>query len=734
MMKFLGIILFFISVSSFAEGFSFQIRGVGLDPEKVRTFNQILLETKSNLPNEIMKKIPKEVTVFIKTIPGVKKDIKDILCSDSTNKKSEIPYSYTKLNKRTNTIVIDRSLFQEIISTKEEKLSNCITTTTKEFGLKSIVYEISRLFFNEVRKESKISTNCWEGFINRFSTGKLTMKGTKSLVGSGCRDKIFNDLSLPFSEDFFQLTFIPRSIKNFDVGIQRELIFANETANYLTQNDYLCERPSLGKLYRDFYGESNFYKKSLNCKDTNTFYLGQFPFDQRTLDKNYIKSLDLIHVKPENILSGKGKLYLKVNICKEKLKKNDCVENRYESYWLGFKEEVEELLISLNRKGYYARAFGVDDIIARRELSENLFQDYDLIRLNMNRDEIDKTIDLMKELIWNSKSQYSFITPSNLLEFQDIFTYGMEGLVFKDKYFSSIPSFVEMLKKNNRVRTIIPFESSLKQLKVRYDFIRNKLVKSGKNISLPSDPIDFLEMRIGDQLDAYHDWVQSTRDFATEDLLKSVVRRKEQKDFVQNFVFLADKAMKYKFLKRRKDLTGFLNKLSKSDEKLDQKFKYYINQGDRRIPFYDDLISLSDYLSKRDENQERVEMMIFNWNSDSKLLKKYPEIVSLKESGIDLIDTQKLLKDKFEEEIAQVVYLYKTSFDTYLKNRLEDIYKRNYQYVEQGILNDKELKKLRERINLKPLGQGVLSNRGLKLLVENFLKSKRDVIQFEDFR
>ncbi len=702
---------------------SLAIKGAGLNPEDIRSFNQIVHEFKDYIPSEVLKGLPQDLSFEIREITNLKKDIRELNCNDTGKIATNIPFKYSSYNKITNKVIFDRSLFQEMVSKSDKRISNCISISTSEFAKRSFIYELSKAYAENQKPVT--SAGCWKSFINRFNTGKLTVDGTLSILPPGCSKKVFSNENIFSSKEFFQLTYIPRSTKVFELNSDRVEYFSRELSAYLTQKSYFCERPSLSSLMKDFLGEAKAEIKRLNCKDTNTFYLGQFPFEERTIDKDFVESVDLVHVKARNILKGNDKLYLKFNICKESLKtrkEKKCEVNRFHSYWLGFKEQVEDLLISLKRKGYYARAFAVDDIVMRRELSETLYKDYTIHKLALNRNEINRLAGLMKELIWNNRSQYSFVSPSNLLEFQDILTYAVESLILKDKYFSSITSFVDMLKANKRITKSIPFESSFDEFKYRYEKVRSSLLKSGVTVS--KNPLEFLELTFDQQLNMYHDWIQSTRDFASNEGLNVVKRRLEQKQFIQSFTFILDRSMKFKFLQRREELTNFLNKVSVSNIEIDDKFKFYINQSEKRVPFYKDLISFTDYLSKRDENQRDIETLIFDWSQDEKMVKRFPEVKPLFNSGIDLIETQKLLKEKFEVEVAQSVYLYRKSLESYMNDELNKIYRKDYSEVEKAAINAKQLKKIKKELKLHELGDEQVSDMGFRLFVQNFIKKQ----------
>lgn len=724
----MGLLFIFTNIAS---GVTFSISGKGLNPEEVREFNRYSIELIKFLPASVKAGLPQDIKFKIVDLKSVKKDVKHLSCSDTGKISANIPFTYSHYSKVQNSIEFDRTLFTALIQKSDDKLSDCLEISVGEFAKRSFYYELSRAYSYNQPLNTKNS--CWKRFINRYKTGKLTIDGTLSVVGTECKKRIFNNENIITSKDFFQLTYNPRSTRALEIDSDRVKYFAREFSAYISQTNYNCERPSISSLMYDYLGAAEKSIKKVSCKDTNTFYLGMFPYDQRTIDKDFVHSIDLAYVKPRSFFKDKGKLYLKFNICKEALKRNKCKVDRFSSYWLGFKEEVEDLLISLNRKGYYARAFGMDDIVARRELSESLFKDYEIYKLALNRNEKDRIVKMMKELLWNSRSQYTYVSQSNLLEIQDIFSYGVESLITDQKYYSSVPSFIEMLKKNNRIKSSIPFESSIDELKYRYKVVLNALLK--KNITINDDPITFLNMNHRDQLNMYHDWIQSTRDFASTQGLGVVKRRLEQKRFIQSFTFILDRSLKYKFLERRKELTLFLNKLSKSDIELDKKFKYYINQSNNRIPFYGDLISLTDYLSKRDKNQTHMETLIFDWSKDPEFKQKYPEVQPLMLSGIDLIETQNLLSEKLEEEVAQAVFLYRKSLDTYLEENISKIYRKDYSEIEKAAINSKDLKALRKKLKLDSLGKNEISDLGLRRFVATFLKKQDEKYapKIEDF-
>lgn len=693
---------------------AFEIKGQGLEPEKVREFWTLSIGVLDELPKTLKESLPQSINLEIKDLKSVGKDITVMDCSF----KKDQDY-YSQYDNKSKSIIFDSSLFESALNKKDNQ--DC---SGKEFAKRSLVYSLIQASIFHNAKEYKKIDKCYREYINRFRSGKLSLNATKELISPSCQGKVFKENShLAFSKEYFQKAFIPRNFTEWNSNESIIKDFSTELSRFILGPDYACRRPSLNSLFSKTYKVEH-----KECNKNYQVLLDMFPFEKRNLNPKLLKSVEIVNVKAGSSLKDRSKLYIKMNLCESE---SSCY-GRYHNIWIGFRESVEDLLLSVEgRAGFYARAFVADDLVISSELNTIQLKEFETHELKLNKEEKVDFATRVLEMVWNKRSYFQFLSHNNLLEINDVISSVFKDLKSKD-YYSSNYEFIQNLKDQNFITKSKISKAKRNEIEKNYDYLKSMMFKVKENV--PPNLEDFLAMKLENQLSLYQLWVQDTRILASNAEYSLLIRKRDQLRFIQAYSGLMNHSMKYKFLKRRDDLTDFLLQNTVDSKLLPKEFFFKKDKAKFGIPYQSEMIGLSDYLSLRDKNQESIELVIGKLANDeiegNQSLKK--QIRPLYDSGMDLISTQKYLKDKFEPEATNSYYLFTKALVSYMKKELASEYRKNFKTLEIAMVDSKKLKRFKKKLKLDTFHEKELSDNKFRYFIKEHLEANRDMKVLED--
>ncbi len=485
-------------------------------------------------------------------------------------------------------------------------------------------------------------------------------------------------------------------------------LFINSFLSFIADKDFKCSSPAHYNSFRKaFYADPS---AEIKCS-RRTFSQHQYPFEKRSFKRSDIKEIKIGLVDNEP--------HFKLNFCPDEIakkaaKKYLCTLPKYEMI-LSFKGAVEDL--AFNGKAVYPmHLFVHDSFHFEKEKREIDLKDIVYYDLKFNNVEKANFLDYAYQFVYHQDGNIKEIS-KNAIQETDYFL----GQIIRDLKPNKTQSFITQLLASSKVGNRRVIKAKKRGLEEAYSLIKDKL-KRGM-VNLPETLDEYIELPVSKHLDFYHDWIQNSRDFANEAHYHSLKRRHNQKSIISAFALLERYSLKRKFYNRREALSQFL---------LDLKDKKLLTEEVSPLIFADvQTFKVSNYLSIRDSRQPQVERFLktIDLTKSPKLLSKRDDLIR---TGNELVEIESSVLVKFEEELANSVYLFKKSLHAYLDFILNKYFDADFGKLKSTLVNDRALKNFRTDLKIKFLGQKDLSDTSLRYFIKKVVDRFYNNTEFED--